>query len=118
MHNARTQKDARMNLFGNSTVDGNGKLVRNIALAGGIVAVCAVVAASFLDRAAQNGTLASINIWGSSDPSRHMAGVPRAGEAVGGVRYGNVDYMSTATIPANRQRVKNVVADPTLGMPN
>ena len=40
------------------------------------------------------------------------------GAATGGVRYGNVDYMPTATIPASQQRVRNVISDPRLGLPN
>ncbi len=108
-----------MNWFGNSTLDGNGKLVRQVAIGGALVAICAIAAAGFLDRAARDGSLASIQIWGGSgDPARNMAGIPRSADPVGGIRYGNVDYMPTASIPASRQRIKNVVADPALGMPN
>lgn len=106
-----------MNLFGTDSADGNGKLVRHIVIAGAVVAVAAVAAASFLDRAARDGSLNSIAFWGSSDPSRNMAGVPQSGQVTGGVRYGNVDYMPTATIPGQKPRMKNVVSDPRLGLP-
>ena len=103
-----------MNLFGNSAVDGSGKLVRHVAMAGAAVILAAVAAAVFLDRAANDGTLASLSF---GNAPRGMAGVPRSQEPTGGVRYGNVDYMPTASIPGQKSRLKNVVTDPSLGMP-
>lgn len=108
-----------MNLFGNAAADGQGRLIRHIAIAGAAVAVTAVVAASLLDRAARDGSLNSLAFWGAApDPSRMLANAPRPSAPVGGIRYGAVDYMPTASIPANRQRVRNVVSDPSLGMPD
>lgn len=106
-----------MNLFGNASADGAGKLVRNIALAGGVVALLSVAVAGFLDRSAQDGLIAEIAQKGFNAP-RGMASVPQSGAATGGVRYGNVDYMPTASIPASQQRVRNVISDPRLGLPN
>ena len=107
-----------MNLFGSSEAGSDGRLVRNVALAGGFVALIAVAAAAFLDNAAQNGSLASLGFLTGNDPARQMANVPRASEPRGGVRYGDVDYMPTASIPGSQKKIKNVVSDPKLGMPD
>ena len=102
-----------MNLFGNTSADGNGKLVRQLSLTGGLVIIIAMGAASYLDSAAKNG-FAGL----SGNASRILANVPKPAQATGGIRYGNVDYMPTASIPASQQRVKNVLSDTSLGMPN
>ncbi len=106
-----------MNLFGDTESDGNGRLVRQVALGASVVVFAALVATLFLDEAAKDGSLASLS-GGSLNPGRHMATIPRSSTPAGGVRYGNVDYMPTASIPAGRQKIKNVVSDPSLGMPD
>lgn len=107
-----------MNLFGNASADGAGKLVRNIAVAGGLVAFFAVAAAGYLDRSAQDGFIAEMAQKGFGAAPRGVASVPHPSAPAGGVRYGDVDYMPTASIPASQQKIKNVVSDPRLGLPN
>ncbi len=112
-----------MNLFGNSAVgDGSNSLLRNIALAGGVIILGALVGAASLDKAAKDGTLNKIAGWGvKRDMNARMANIPRSNDAPGkviGIRYGNVDYTPTASINGQKSRFKNTFADPSLGMPN
>ena len=114
-----------MNLFGNNAAgDGSGNLVRNIAIAGAVVTVGALFAGNMLDNAAQNGTLNRIAGWGvEKDLNTRMANMPRPiqsspSSSVVGIRYGNVDYTTTASIPGQKSKFKNVIANPGLGMPD
>lgn len=107
-----------MNIFGADTADGSGKLLNRIVLAGFICASAAIASVIFLDHAAREGTLASLVPAQQSDYNRSLSAMPQSQErGPVGVRYGGVDYMPTASIPASQQKVKNVVADPALGMP-
>lgn len=111
-----------MNLFGHGTAgDGSNALLRNIGLAGAVVTLGAILAVSTLDRASRDGTLNSIAGWGvDSDLNKRMAAMPRPSSEPGkviGIRYGNVDYTTTASIPRGQRRIKNVITDPSLGMP-
>ncbi len=114
-----------MNLFGNGAAgDGSGNLLRNIAIAGAVVTVGALLGANMLDSAARNGTLNRIAGWGvERDLNKRMANMPRPTQSnapgkVIGIRYGNVDYTTTASIPGQKSKFKNVIANPGLGMPN
>ncbi len=102
-----------MNASENDHTEGTGKLVRQFAIAGGAVVMLAVAAAAFLDDAASNGFAGLI---GNSEPK--LSALPRPVQTTSGVRYGDTDYMPTASIPANKQKFKNVVSDTSLGMPN
>jgi hypothetical protein len=111
-----------MNLFGHGTAgDGSNTLLRNIGIAGAVVAIAAVIAVSSLDKASRDGTLNRIAGWGvDKDLNRRMANMPRPSNEPGkviGVRYGNVDYTTTASIPGGKSKMKNVITDPDLGMP-
>lgn len=109
-----------MNLFGNSAADGSHALLRRVAFAGIAIVAAATAMAHFTEKAARDGSLAFLppGIFFSNGPDTTLARLPRPSEQNTGVRYGNVDYMATASIPASKQRVKNVVSDPSLGMPN
>jgi hypothetical protein len=53
-----------------------------------------------------------------ADLDRRLATLPQSDErGPVGIRYGNIDYMPTASVPASQQTIKNVVGDPSLGMP-
>lgn len=107
-----------MNIFGAETADGSGKLLNRIVLAGFICAGAAIASVIFLDHASRDGTLAGPVPAPQPDYNRVLGALPQAQErGPVGVRYGGVDYMPTASIPASQQKVKNVVADPALGMP-
>ena len=102
-----------MNLIEDSRPEGSGRLVRQFALAGGAVALLAVAAAAFLDNAASTGFAGLIG-----DNTPKLSSLPRPVQTTSGIRYGNTDYMPTASIPASKQKIKNVVSDTSLGMPN
>lgn len=110
-----------MNLFGNGVAgDGSNRLLRTITLAGGIISVGALIATATLDSASRNKNSNWVSGLGSSFGKHNK--VARSPQPVSqrpriGIRYGNVDYMPTATIPGKKSRIKNVIADPSLGMP-
>jgi len=105
-----------MNIFGAEAADGSGKFLNRIVFAGFVLAGVAIASVVYLDHAGRNGSLATF--WPAGDVERRLQNLPQSQEAGRiGVRYGNVDYMPTASIPASRQTVKNVVSDPSLGMP-
>jgi len=119
---ARIALELAMNLFGNGTAgDGSNNLLRKIGFAGAILTIGAIIAASTLDKASRNGTLNRIAGWGvESDLNKRMAAMPRHSNEPGkviGIRYGKVDYTTTASIPRGQRRMKNVITDPSLGMP-
>ena len=113
-----------MNLFGNTGAgEGQNKLVRNIALACAVALGGALFAAVSLDKAGRNGALERIaSSWSKDDDlNRRLANMPRPSDAPGrviGIRYGNVDYTTTATIKPGKSRFKNTLVDPSAGMPN
>ena len=107
-----------MNIFGAGTADGNGRLLNRIVVAGFVCAGAAIASVIFLDHAARDGTLARLAPASQSNYAQTLMSLPQSQErGPVGVRYGGVDYMPTASIPASQQRIKNVVADPSLGMP-
>lgn len=109
-----------MNLFGPvQPVDGSGSLLRKVMIGAGAVALIAIGSAAFLDNAARDGSLDRFAHWtNSSDLKSRTANLPRPtdGQPVAGVRYGGVDYMPTASI-GGKSKFKNVLDDPSLGMP-
>lgn len=109
-----------MNIFGAEAADGSGRLINKIVMIGFALAGSAIIGVLALDHSTREGTLAR---WVASKPdsdlSRRLSNLPQSSErGPVGVRYGNIDYMPTATVPAAQQRIKNVVGDPSLGMPN
>lgn len=109
-----------MNIFGADAADGSGKLLNKIVVTGFALAGLAIVGVLALDHASRDGSLTA---WVASKPesdlNRRLSNLPQSdSRGPVGVRYGNIDYMPTASIPASQQRIKNVVADPALGMPN
>ena len=112
-----------MNMFGSGSAgDGSGTILRNIFLAGALITARALIAVSSLDSAVKDGSLGRIAKWGSTDEDlrKRTAAMPRPDSGPGrviGVRYGNVDYTTTASIRGGKSKFNNVVADPSLGMP-
>lgn len=111
-----------MNLLGNGTVgDGSNKLVRNIVLVNAGLIIASVLAVNYLDLANRDGTLEQIA--SSLKSNKYEASLAKAPKPTGdpsrivGIRYGNVDYTATASIPKKSSRFKNVVTDPSLGQP-
>lgn len=109
-----------MNLFGPvQPVDGSGALLRKVVFGAAAVAIVSLASAAYLDHAARQGSLNRIGHWaGGSDLKSRTANLPRptSGQPVAGVRYGGVDYMPTAST-GGKSRFKNVLDDPSLGMP-
>ncbi|MGE3246299.1 MAG: hypothetical protein AB7F96_15105 [Beijerinckiaceae bacterium] len=111
-----------MNIFGASAAgQGSNGLVRNIVVASALILTGALFVANSLVSASRDGTLERIAGGGKNDLNSRMANMPRPSNEPGrpiGVRYGNVDYTTTATISDGKSRFKNVVATPSLGMPD
>jgi len=134
------RSDIAMNMFGKFDA-GNGSqtLTRRIMIVCAAVAVGGLALAAILDRT--TGDNAAWVVAPDASGALHaLHRAPRAEAPVAGIRYGEVDYLPTASIPQTRQgdlrqgrvnqerrpqdrgsqdalRWKNVVTDPSLGLP-